>query len=802
MGLVSQSIKNMKGGVSQQPEILRYPEQGSEQINGWSSETNGLQKRPPSVFIKSLLPKESLGDAPLVHLINRDSTEQYYMIFTGQVGEGVYVYDLQGNKKLVIGADVYLKNVNPREDLKVITVADNTFVVNKKQVVGENPALSDGGTYAPLGRAIIVVRGGQYGKRITVSLNGGPTVQHDLPNGSNPTDVANLSANTIAIKIRDLLVAAYPTWNFTIGTDGDYIVATAPAGVTIIKMNISDGFNNQLVSGFVNEVQTFSKLPSSAPNGYKVRISGETNKTADAYYVMYDEVGRVWKETVGWNIRLGLNASTMPRRIVRLANGNFQVQVMPLDNRVAGDNDTNPMPSLSGQTINDIFFYRNRLGFLSGENIVMSRAGKYFNFFPNSVATIGDDDPIDVAISHNRVNILKFAVPFNEELLVWSDQAQFTVRSTGVLTARSIELNLCTEFDVSDMARPFGLGRGIYFAAPRSTFTSIKRYYAVQDVTAVKSAEDISSHIPNYIQNGVYSIQGSGTENFITVLTSGKEDRIYLYKFLYVEEQLKQQSWSYWSFGNNIKIMAAACIGSTMYILAQNDFNIYLERIDFLRSTTDFPIESQLFRMYGDHKITYTVKNSDWDIDRGTTRINLSTLYNLGITKGTVYVMVTDFQESKVYSNTRGDWDVNPNFEVPIDLRNSEVVIGWAIDFQYTFSQFLIKKLGDDGSVVTEDIGRVQLRRAWVNYENSGAFTILNTYSKRKDVFTYNMSGIRLASESSRLGDPPIDTSQFRFPVYGNALQNTVTITSDHATPLSIIGCGWEGNYMRRSSGI
>ncbi|WPH66398.1 tail tubular protein B [Klebsiella phage VSG32] len=46
MALISQSIKNLKGGISQQPDILRFAEQGSVQINGWSSESEGLQKRP------------------------------------------------------------------------------------------------------------------------------------------------------------------------------------------------------------------------------------------------------------------------------------------------------------------------------------------------------------------------------------------------------------------------------------------------------------------------------------------------------------------------------------------------------------------------------------------------------------------------------------------------------------------------------------------------------------------------------------------------------------------------------------
>lgn len=104
MGLISQSVKNLKGGISQQPDILRYPEQGAEQVNGWSSETEGLQKRPPMLFTKNLGPNNLLGDKPLVHLINRDEYEQYYVVFTGS---GVKVFDLEGNEKSVTGDTSY-----------------------------------------------------------------------------------------------------------------------------------------------------------------------------------------------------------------------------------------------------------------------------------------------------------------------------------------------------------------------------------------------------------------------------------------------------------------------------------------------------------------------------------------------------------------------------------------------------------------------------------------------------------------------------------------------------------------------
>ena len=45
MSLINQDIKNLVSGISQQPPILRHPEQLEEQVNGFSSEAAGLQKR-------------------------------------------------------------------------------------------------------------------------------------------------------------------------------------------------------------------------------------------------------------------------------------------------------------------------------------------------------------------------------------------------------------------------------------------------------------------------------------------------------------------------------------------------------------------------------------------------------------------------------------------------------------------------------------------------------------------------------------------------------------------------------------
>ena len=48
-----------------------------------------------------------------------------------------------------------------------------------------------------------------------------------------------------------------------------------------------------------------------------------------------------------------------------------------LENREVGDDTSNPFPTFVGTTIQEMFFHRNRLGMISGEQIVMSKPGQY-----------------------------------------------------------------------------------------------------------------------------------------------------------------------------------------------------------------------------------------------------------------------------------------------------------------------------------------------------------------------------------------------------------------------------------------
>ena len=806
MGLVSQSVKNLKGGISQQPDILRFPNQGAKQVNGWSSETQGLQKRPPTKFVKRFGAPGSWGSKPLVHLVNRDSFEQYYMVFTGS---GVAVVDLKGNSFNVRGYDGYANCEDPRGDLRLITVADYTFVVNRRTVVKMGSELTHP-TYRKLNtRALVACRGGQYGRtcvvEVLIDVTWVTLATLVLPSGVGkpeevPAMVDKVDAQHMIKELVTQVNSKGATWKITASEGPGYMLLHRDDGGEFQGIRTKDGYADQLINGFIYQVQSFNKLPAQAPEDFLVEITGEATRSGDNYWVRYDGAGRVWKETVKPGIIAGLNHATMPRGLVRATDGHFDWKVLDWSNRNSGDNETNPLPSFVDGTINDVFFFRNRLGFLSGENVIMSRSSRYFNFFPPSVASLSDDDPLDIAVSHNRISILKYAVPFSEQLLLWSDQAQFVLSSQGILSPKTVELNLTTEFDVQDAARPFGIGRGVYFAAPRAAYTSLKRYYAVQDVSDVKNAEDVSAHVPSYIENRVFNIHGSGTENYVTLLSDGAPGIVYLYKFLYMAEEIAQQSWSHWEFGLGVTILASASIGSYMYILMDRPEGIVLERMEFTAFTKDFPVEP--YRTYMDGKVQ-TVCNS-YDIDLNLSSINLAELYGGAPgPKDSFWTIDTD-GVGQIHTPAKGTWEADPLIHLQGDQRGKTFIIGRQYTFAYEFSKFLIKQTADDGSTATEDIGRLQLRRAWLNYEDSGSFEIAvnNNGGRNTDNdFVYAMSGGRLGSEV-RLGELNLGTGQYKFPVTGDARKQRVTIVSDTPNPLNVIGCGYEGNYVRRSNGI
>ena len=192
MGIVSRAIPTLLRGVSQASDSSKQADHADIQDNADSNPVVGLIKRSGIQHVTNLS-TQSLGNVH-IQTINRDVNEQYVAIFSNG---SVKVYDLQGNEKTVETPDgtTYLNTTNPRSEIKTVTIADFTFVVNTSVATAMDTTLS-GGTGT---KAIIFVEQVSNNTIYTVTVDG-VTVTDDTTNDStlSTSGVANDLANGLA----------------------------------------------------------------------------------------------------------------------------------------------------------------------------------------------------------------------------------------------------------------------------------------------------------------------------------------------------------------------------------------------------------------------------------------------------------------------------------------------------------------------------------------------------------------------------------------------------------------------------
>ena len=191
MPLISRSIPTLLRGVSQSSDATKKPDHCDIQDNASSDPVLGLVKRSGTQFISNLISGETTIGNAKVHMINRDATERYVVIFTTN---NVRVFELDGTEKTVTKPDgvTYLSCSDPKSEIKTITIADFTFVVNTTVTTAMDSTLSAGSET----QAIVFFNQVSDQTTYTVTVDG--TSASHLTTSDNP-----LSTSTIATKIRD-----------------------------------------------------------------------------------------------------------------------------------------------------------------------------------------------------------------------------------------------------------------------------------------------------------------------------------------------------------------------------------------------------------------------------------------------------------------------------------------------------------------------------------------------------------------------------------------------------------------------
>ena len=816
MPVISRAIPTLLRGISQSSDALKQPDHADIQDNADSNPVLGLTKRSGLQYVTALS-SSTLGNVH-IQTINRDINERYVAVFSNG---NVKVFELDGTEKTVNKPDgtAYLNTSTPRSVIKTVTIADFTFVVNTSITAAMDSTLS-GGTGT---KAIIFINQATAKTTYTVTIDG-VTVTDNTDGDST------LSTDTIAADLKTGLDSGLS--GFTIARNGPVLYVRKNDNSNF-SIDGSDTQGDTKMTIVKDSVQRFTDLPTVSPHGYVVEVKGDDETDFDNYYVKFVgnntttdgvlEEGQ-WEETVEAGIPFKFDYATMPHILVRQADGNFRFARVDGDTytisgtnytlpkwgeRTVGDIVSAPDPSFIGEKINNVFFFRNRLGFLAGDNVILSRVSEFFNFFPETVVSVLDNEPIDVAASHTKVAILKSAVTMGEKLILFSEQTQFVLTSSADnLTPKTANVIVITEFENSAAAQPVGSGSSIYFLTQKGTFAGI-REYIIQGEAQIRDAANVTIHVPRLIPSNIFKMAVSTNQDILILLGSDNANKLYVYRWLYGEGGQKALSaWFTYTINSDRSILNIDFIGTDLFVVIEEANKVTLEKIPF---ETEFREPNASFEYHLDHKVTEATTGVSVSYSSGTGLSTFTVPYRLRASMNIVGRYLGSGETSTfvdVQGNTKtlkaGQLILTSNatngststITATGDYRNSKFIIGEPFEMHYRFSK---QRLTEQGAGSPEYVGgRLQIHHFYIKYEDAGFFKVEVTPENR-DTSTHKFTGRLLGSGSASIGQINLDTGTFKVPIMSKSDKVDIDIKNNTFLPTRLASAEYEGTFHIRS---
>ena len=476
-----------------------------------------------------------------------------------------------------------------------------------------------------------------------------------------------------------------------------------------------------------------------------------------------------------------LDSSTMPHFLIRTSEvdseGRFKFKLVgkmldisfPLHkwgDRIVGDADSAPDPSFVGKTINDIFEWRQSLGFASGQNFILSERSQYFNFWPITVATSLEDARIDVAASGSNMSNFHSISVFQDQLVGFTNEGQFTLTSSGTtLTPETVNLSQTTKYESSETAQPINIGSSLAFPTSRGGFSAISEYFVREDQMAY--VNENTRHIGHYIKGNVTNLSVSPISDSLVVQTTDDPKVLYFYQWFWKGNDKVQSAWSKWSFGSDI--ISANFVKDVLYLIMQ-DSNPELYKIVLTEGDIDV---GGTYKTSLDRRVLSTNHSSStislpYTIEAGTMRVVDS--------DGRVLTIASEDGETITLAST-----IDPA---------KDIYIGEIYDSEVELTRPVVRTRYKENVDLRS---RLQIHNYVLYHENTGYFKA-KVYPKKytSEPYEYEMDNVL---GGTTLGTAPISSGSFKVPIRANARDMRLVIHNDSHFPHHLVSAEWSANY-------
>lgn len=589
------------------------------------------------------------------------------------------------------------------------------------------------------------------------------------------------------------------------------IIREADSTFTVRRLNAAFA-NSQVTSVTVNGTVT-GATPTSVTNGYYsagvsfwceggsgqyLRLrTVETNANGEPTIV---EVARAGKNYAVGNVVTNEWGDTFT--ITSVASVTSYADTLGIQHykeRVVGSPDTNLWPSFLEKRISGISFFKNRLIFLSGENVICSAVGDYFNFFAGTVTTIDDSDPIDISCGSLKPIDLRYALGASRGLLLFADNAQYILETnTEAFSAATAEINQISSYDMSTAVPPADMGPTTAFLEQGDRACSVFEMLVSTDTTTKPQIAELTRTIPSYLPSYVSRMKASPAASVLAIHSNREKKNLYLFRFYNVGTERQQAAWFKWTFPFNI--FNFYFDHDTLYMVIGIAGARLLVKADMITESTEapltfegVPIDIRLDAHTYNPKLIYDAQN---DVTRVCMEEGFGAVLNWQTTDTVSAVQLTNDGTGRVWSSLLNyDPLLPPDEQFWIEVDGDRTHNRFAIGFDYT-AVAEMPKIFVAKENTKDTLNPPTVQRLYLDSYNSGPFRVrINSVGRTEFLAELPQLTANFSNFNSL---PLLRNAQNVVPVMARGDQVDISIECPYPFPTAINSVTWTGHYQNR----
>jgi len=199
--------------------------------------------------------------------------------------------------------------------------------------------------------------------------------------------------------------------------------------------------------------------------------------------------------------------------------------------RKVGDGLTSPIPWFIDKPVTMLSVFQDRLIVGSANYVNASRSGDYLDFWRGSVVTISDNDPVEMFAFGSEGDVLRHAVLYNGNLIIFGERQQYGVSGDALLTPKSPLIRAVSANKDSTAAKAQTSGNFIFYSQYGSEGVSLHqmRVGALNGQQTV--TDELSEEQDNWLKGEPLQIAAVTAPNVVLFRTRNQPSTFYLYRY-------------------------------------------------------------------------------------------------------------------------------------------------------------------------------------------------------------------------------------------------------------------------------